>query len=166
MKKFFLILIPMFAFLLLACGSDAEDTTQKTDSVNEQIESEEKSIVGSWTGTWIQDEVHYETELPEGNCEDVEYWDPESHKSEGGVDWPLQFYINEENSLNIVNGGEGKIVFKSDYEFSFETEWNCNRVVKWSGNFSEDFENIEGHWEIHHPIYELMSSGTWNAGRF
>jgi hypothetical protein len=164
MKKLIVVLLPLIAFLFLACGG--ENTEQSTDTTNMQFENEEESIVGSWSGTWIQNEVHYNTKLPEANCEGINVWDPEFHESEGGVDWGLSFYIDENNVLNIVDGGEDRIVFKGDYAFSFETEWNCNRVIKWNGIFSEDFRNIQGNWEMHHPAYNLMSSGTWRASKF
>ncbi len=163
MKKFklFFLILPLFSFLLLACGNDEEEI-----EVFEEVEVQEKTLLGGWNGLWIQEEVHYDTKLPEGNCDEVEFWDPEFHRSEGGVEWALNFTVNENNFVNISDGGEGELSFKGAYEISFETEWNCNRTIKWSGNVSEDFNNIEGHWELHHPIYELMSSGAWSVNRF
>lgn len=164
MRKPYLILLTLFAFMLLACGGGSN--TQQSTLSDEQISTEEKSLVGSWTGIWIQNDVHYNSQLPEVNCEGITYWDPEFHRSEGGVEWSLRFTIDEENNLNIADGGEDKIILQGDKKISFETEWNCNRVVKWTGEISDDFKNMSGRWEIHHPSYNLMSSGNWRVRKY
>lgn len=134
------------------------------DRETESLEVDKKrgSLEGRWKVIREMREVHFDEKIPEPDLENVDYWDPEKEWGLVGreVEW---YFIIDENNLLITEEALETDVILDDNNIYFETEWFYSRSIKWAGEIQENYEKINGSWEMWHPVHGIMSSGDWAA---